>query len=174
MENKTLWAPWRIGYITGLDKDNKDCFFCHYLAHPEADEENHVLWRTDHCLAVLNRYPYNNGHMLVAPKRHVEDLSDLSDVELLEMMRLVDNVKTCVRACLQPHGYNIGINLGRTGGAGLPGHLHTHLVPRWRGDTNFMSVCGGTDVISQSMVELLALLRKTSQELGLPDLKVRS
>ncbi len=173
MENKTLWAPWRIGYITGLDKEKKDCFLCHDLAHPEADDESHVLWRTDHCLVILNRYPYNNGHMLIAPNRHVEDLSDLSDAELLEMMKLVDNAKTCLQNCVQPHGYNVGINLGRTAGAGLPGHLHTHIVPRWRGDTNFMSVCGGTDVISQSMVELLALLRETSKKLGLPDLKVR-
>ena len=174
MENKTLWAPWRIGYITDLDKGNKDCFLCHDLAHPEADDESHVLWRTDRCLVVLNRYPYNNGHTLIAPNRHVEDLSDLSDAELLEMMKLVDNVKTCLQGCVQPHGYNIGINLGRTGGAGLPGHLHTHIVPRWRGDTNFMSVCAGTDVISQSMVELLTLLRETSQKLGLPDLRVRN
>ena len=174
MENKTLWAPWRIGYITDLDKGNKDCFLCHDLAHPEADDESHVLWRTDRCLVVLNRYPYNNGHTLIAPNRHVEDLSDLSDAELLEMMKLVDNVKTCLQGCVQPHGYNIGINLGRTGGAGLPGHLHTHIVPRWRGDTNFMSVCAGTDVISQSMVELLTLLRETSQKLGLPDLRARN
>ena len=173
MENKTLWAPWRIGYITGLDKEDKDCFLCHYLAHPEADDENHVLWRTERCLVVLNRYPYNNGHMLVAPNRHVEDLSDLSDAELLEMMKLVDNVKTCLEGCVQPHGYNVGINLGRTGGAGLPGHLHTHIVPRWRGDTNFMSVCCATDVISQSMEELLALMKESSQKLELPDLKVR-
>ena len=168
MERKNLWAPWRIGYILDDSKKDTGCFLCHHLADTEHDHENRVLWRTGLCIVVMNRYPYNNGHLLIAPNRHVADLSDLSEPEMLEMMKLAETAKTCLTRAVNPQGFNMGINLGHCAGAGLPGHVHMHVVPRWNGDTNFMSVCSDTDVISQSMTELLDLLKQTAEEMGLP------
>jgi ATP adenylyltransferase len=181
MERKNLWAPWRIGYVQGLgaeagaaDKDkttaseDRGCFICHDLKHREDDGKNLVLWRTDNHLAILNRYPYNNGHLLIAPVRHIPDLGDLSDAELLEMTKLIRESQKALSLAIKPHGFNVGMNFGRCGGAGLPGHLHVHVVPRWDGDTNFMHVCSDTDIISQSLTELLALLRQVSKEHNLP------
>ena len=181
MERKNLWAPWRIGYVQGLGPEPSDagdnetttsedrgCFICRDLKHPEDDHKNFVLWRTANHLAILNRYPYNNGHLLIAPVRHVPDLGNLSDEELLEMTKLIRESQRALSLAIKPHGFNVGFNFGRCGGAGLPGHLHAHVVPRWDGDTNFMHVCGDTDVISQSLTELLALLRQVSKEHNLP------
>ena len=177
MENKNLWAPWRIQYIQGLDKDPQtaqkektECFICHNLEHPQDDDENLVLWRTNKSIVILNCYPYNNGHLLIAPVRHIPDLEDASDEELLEMMKLIRESQKALSLAIKPQGFNVGMNFGRCAGAGLPGHLHIHIVPRWSGDTNFMSVCSNTDVISQSLVELLGLLKKISEEQGLPGL----
>ena len=177
MDNKNLWAPWRIQYIQGLDKDpqatqkkKNECFICHNLEHPQDDDENLVLWRTDKSIVILNRYPYNNGHLLIAPVRHIPDLGDTSDEEMLEMMKLIGESQKALSAAIKPHGFNVGMNFGRCAGAGLPGHLHIHIVPRWDGDTNFMAVCSGTDVISQSLTELLELLKKISKEQNLPNL----
>jgi len=177
MEHKNLWAPWRIQYIQGLDKDpqatqkkKNECFICHNLEHPQDDDENLVLWRTDKSIVILNRYPYNNGHLLIAPVRHIPDLGDTSDEEMLEMMKLIGESQKALSAAIKPHGFNVGMNFGRCAGAGLPGHLHIHIVPRWDGDTNFMAVCSGTDVISQSLTELLELLKKISKEQNLPNL----
>ena len=183
MERKNLWAPWRIGYIQGLSTEsdpaggNKagisagdDCFICHNLKHPEDDDKNLVLWRTDHNIVILNRYPYNNGHLLVAPSRHMPDLSEAADAELLELTRLIRESQRALSLAIKPHGFNVGMNFGRCGGAGLPGHLHVHVVPRWDGDTNFMHVCSDTDVISQSLDELLGLLKQVSREHNLPSL----
>jgi len=170
LENKILWAPWRIKYIQELSDENDGCFFCRYLEQPDKDDENLVLWRTDKCVVVQNRFPYNNGHLLVAPKRHIADLEDADDEELLEMIKLVRECKKALTGALSPHGFNVGINLGRCAGAGLPGHMHIHIVPRWSGDTNFMSVCSETDVVSQSLGELLEQLKKTSLDNNLPNL----
>ena len=175
-ERENLWAPWRIGYIQGLDKDNaskvqKDgCFICHNLQTPEDDDKNLVLWRTDKSLVILNRYPYNNGHLLIAPARHIADLSEAGDDENLEMMKLIRESQKALSLAINPHGFNVGMNFGRCAGAGLPGHLHIHVVPRWNGDTNFMHVCSDTDVISQSLAELLDLLKQVSTENHLPTL----
>lgn len=163
MERKNLWAPWRINYIQGLDKPG-DCFICADLENPQDDDKNLVLWRTTNCITVLNRFPYNNGHLLIAPNRHISDLDEATDDELLEFMKLLKDAKQALSHSIHPHGFNIGINLGRCAGAGLPGHLHLHIVPRWDGDTNFMHVCSDTDIISQSMTELLELLKKASRE----------
>jgi ATP adenylyltransferase len=169
LEKNILWAPWRIPYIRGLEKDD-DCFLCHNLAHPEDDERNLVLWRTGRSLVVLNRFPYNNGHLLVAPARHVADLTETSEDEMLELVKLVREAQRALSLALHPHGFNVGLNFGRCAGAGLPGHLHIHVVPRWDGDTSFMSVCSDTKVVSQSLADLLAELKKTSAEHGLPAL----
>ncbi len=169
MKRKNLWAPWRIGYIRGLDKGGR-CFICHYLANPQDDEKNLVLWRCPSCLVMFNYFPYNNGHLLIAPARHIPDLGEATDEELLEMVKLVRESQRALSLTIQPHGFNVGMNFGRCAGAGLPGHLHIHLVPRWDGDTNFMSVCTDTEVVSQSLNELFNQLKKISKEHNLPGL----
>jgi len=183
MEHKNLWAPWRIQYVQGLDEKplaagkkktetggKTGCFICHNLKHPQDDDENLVLWRTDKSLVILNRYPYNNGHLLIAPARHVPDLEDASDEEMLDMIKLIRESQKALSLTIKPHGFNVGMNFGRCAGAGLPGHMHIHIVPRWNGDTNFMAVCAETDVISQSLTELLELLKIISKEQNLPSL----
>ena len=177
MENKNLWAPWRIRYVQGLDKElpaaekkETGCFICRDIEHPQDDDENLVLWRTDKSIVVLNCYPYNNGHLLIAPIRHIPDLDDASNEELLEMIQLIRESQKALSLAIKPHGFNVGMNFGRCAGAGLPGHLHIHIVPRWDGDTSFMAVCANTDVISQSLTELLDLLKKITKEHNLPNL----
>ncbi len=169
MESKNLWAPWRIYYVQGLSKTN-ECFICHNLKNPQDDDKNLVLWRTSKSIVVLNRFPYNNGHLLIAPNRHIPDLQSATDEELLEVTKLIVESQKALTEVLKPHGFNVGMNFGRCAGAGLPDHLHVHLVPRWDGDTNFMSVCSDTDVISQSLTELLSQLKKVSKEHNLPGL----
>lgn len=169
MERKNLWAPWRINYIQNLDKGS-DCFICQAHKRAGDDDKNFVLWRTDRSIVILNRFPYNNGHLLIAPTRHIPDLETTSDEELLELIKLVRECQKALSLAIAPHGFNIGMNFGRCAGAGLPGHLHIHLVPRWDGDTNFMSVCSDTEVVSQSMTELLEQLKKVSKEHNLPSL----
>jgi len=129
-----------------------------------------VLWRTAHSLVVLNRFPYNNGHLLIAPARHIAGLEDATDEEMIELMRLVRESQRALTMTIQPHGFNVGLSIGRCAGAGLPDHLHLHVVPRWEGDTGFMSVCSDTKVVSQSMDDLLAELKAVSAEHGLPRL----
>lgn len=153
-----LWAPWRVTYITDILKKDKGCIFCR-MVKEKKDRKNYVLIRKQHAYSVLNLYPYNNGHMLIVPNRHVDDLSKLAKSEREELFDLLDETKVLLAKALHPGGYNIGINLGRTAGAGFPGHLHIHLVPRWNGDVNFMPVTAHTKVISQS---LKALYRELS------------
>ncbi len=167
MKRNNLWAPWRIGYIQGLSEKH-DCFICHNVKNPQQNEENFVLWQTKSCLAMLNKFPYNNGHLLLAPIRHIAGLEELNDGELLEITKLIVASQKVLTAAIKPHGFNIGMNFGRCAGAGLPGHLHIHIVPRWDGDTNFMETCAGTDVISQSMKDLYKQLKKASTENNLP------
>lgn len=169
MERDKIWAPWRMPYIRGLEKD-EGCFLCHSYAHTEADDENLLLWRTETSLVVLNRYPYNNGHLLIAPARHIADLDEATEKEMTELMKLVRESQRALSMTIRPHGFNMGLNFGRCAGAGLPGHMHLHIVPRWDGDTNFMNVCGNTDVVSQSLVDLLAEMKAVSAEHGLPNL----
>jgi ATP adenylyltransferase len=166
-ERQNLWAPWRIKYIQGL-AGKSDCFLCDCLASPEKDVENHVLWRTEHAFVVFNKFPYNNGHLLIAPTRHVPDLQQASDQELLALMRLMRDSQRALTKAIRPHGFNVGMNFGRCGGAGLPEHLHIHVVPRWDGDTGFMSVCSDTEVISQGLDELYAQLVAVSRDEKLP------
>lgn len=169
MESKNLWAPWRIPYIQGLDNKN-ECFICHDLKNKKNDDENLILWRTKNCIVILNRFPYNNGHLLIAPTRHIPDLQQASEQELLEMTKLIRETQKTLSLVIKPHGFNIGMNFGRCAGAGLPGHLHIHIVPRWDGDTNFVNVCSDTNVISQSLTELLKQLKQVSSEHKLPNL----
>ena len=168
LESKNLWAPWRIKYIQALEQD-KECFICVNHKRPERDKENMLLWRTEHCLVMFNAFPYNNGHLLICPIRHIPDLAEAADGELLEMMKLIDQCQKVLTLAINPHGFNVGINLGRCAGAGLPGHMHIHVVPRWDGDTNFMAVCSDTDVISQSIHDLHEKLLAISSEKNLPN-----
>lgn len=158
-EGKRLWAPWRTVYLRpppGLRR-RKKCIFC---AAIKAPRNSMVFASNESAFAVLNIYPYNNGHVMVAPRRHVADIGGLSDKEAGDLFMLLRETRSRLAECLGPEGFNIGINEGRAAGAGIPGHLHIHVVPRWTGDTNFMPVVSGTKVISQSLRELLGLLRK--------------
>ena len=169
MEREILWAPWRIKYVQGLT-GNSECFLCDIIAKPDDDDENLTLWRSAKSIVVLNRYPYNNGHLLIAPLRHVASLEETDDDEKFELIKLVAETQKALSSAIEPHGFNIGANFGRCAGAGLPGHLHIHVVPRWDGDTSFMNVCSDTDVVSQSLIELLEQLKQTSKEKNLPSL----
>ncbi len=163
-----LWAPWRMEYIRSLtgDGSGSDCFLCDYAAHPEKDRDNHVLYRGDRSLVVMNRFPYSNGHLLVAPLEHRADLHDLDEGTLLEQTTLTRDWVRIVTETVHCHGFNVGMNFGRCAGAGLPGHLHLHLVPRWNGDTNFMATTGNTRVIPQDLNELYDLLLARAADPG--------
>jgi ATP adenylyltransferase len=162
MTYEQLWAPWRLSYIeTAKEKgpDGEDCFLCRCRGEPSRDEENFVVTRGAVTFVVLNRFPYNNGHLLVAPLAHKGSLNELDDAELLGCLHQVRAMAEVYGRILHPDGFNIGLNLGRAAGAGLPGHLHWHLVPRWSGDTNFMTLLDDVRVISQSLQALYACLR---------------
>jgi ATP adenylyltransferase len=161
LKRKNLWAPWRVKYIQGLSQES-DCFLCDYYSAPQKDKENLLLWRTEHA------FPYNNGHLLIAPVRHIASLDDASDDELMGLMGLVRDCQKALSLTIKPHGFNVGMNFGRCAGAGLPDHLHIHVVPRWNGDTNYMHVCSDTDVISQGLYELYDQLANISQTEKLP------
>ncbi len=166
---ETIWAPWRLAYVAGdspADKKKSEakpkeesCFLCRYhLDDPAKDRENLVLLRGDKAMVVFNRYPYNNGHLLVTPQEHIGDLLALSAGVQMECQQLIAKMVALLRETIHPDGFNIGLNLGHAAGAGLPGHLHWHIVPRWNGDTNFMPVVSNTKVIPQSLDALFELL----------------
>jgi ATP adenylyltransferase len=138
------------------------CFICQGLAEND-DRRNLIVLRTTQSVVVLNRYPYNNGHLLVAPCRHIGSLHDLDPEELLETMETLRRMVRLLDELMRPAGYNIGLNLGEAAGAGLPGHLHWHVVPRWHGDTNFMPILADTKVIVQSLDTLYDLLTQRCQ-----------
>ena len=154
-----LWAPWRLDYVAAPSKTaaGADCFICRGLAE-NADRANLIVRRTSQSAVVLNRFPYNNGHLLVAPLAHKSDLAELCDDELLDLQKTLRLMAAQLTKAMKPDGYNVGLNLGRVAGAGLPGHLHWHIVPRWNGDTNFMPVVSDTKVISQSLEALYEML----------------
>jgi ATP adenylyltransferase len=149
-----LWAPWRSKYI--YLRKHKGCIFC-YNRRSRNTDSRFVVDRTEHSFSMLNLYPYNNGHIMVAPFRHVKSLELLKESELADLMKLVNKTKRLLDKKMKPHGYNIGINIGKVGGAGFEGHVHIHIVPRWNGDTNFMPVLADTKVV----VESLKILHKT-------------
>jgi ATP adenylyltransferase len=148
---KRLWAPWRMTYIRQIKEQG--CFLCRMFGESE-DRKNLLLLRGRTCAVVMNRYPYNNGHLMVCPYRHVDDLAKLTGEERAETMDLVIRSVDVLRTAMNPDGFNVGINLGRTAGAGLDEHVHTHVVPRWNGDTNYMPVLADVKVIPQSLEDL--------------------
>ena len=168
--SSNIWAPWRIEYIQSLAGDDDSCFLCRYRDEPSKDSESLLLWRGRECFAVMNRFPYTGGHMLVAPLEHVAGLEDLTGAAMCEMMEMVRDLQSALTRAIGAHGFNVGMNIGRCAGAGLPGHLHLHVVPRWNGDTNFMSVLGDIRVIPQALTQLYEQLQEVSAELELPKL----
>lgn len=144
-----IWAPWRVEYI--FNEDHQGCIFC-LDASRERDREQLVLKRTSLSLVMLNRYPYTNGHLLAAPLRHTADLDSLTDAETLDLMRSVSLCRSILEKEVAPQGFNIGMNLGRAAGAGVADHLHVHIVPRWNGDTNFMTVVGDIRVVPEGLL----------------------
>jgi ATP adenylyltransferase len=147
---KYIWAPWRIEYIRAAKPDG--CILCDKPAE-EKDAENYILYRGKYNFIMLNAYPYNPGHLLVAPYRHISSLEELTDVERNEHFKLVSRSITVLKKDLKPAGFNIGANLGRAAGAGIDDHYHSHVVPRWQGDSNYISVVGDVRVIPQALAD---------------------
>lgn len=161
-----LWAPWRLAYVTTEKPPTSDCFICRGLAESD-DEKNLIVRRTALSVVVVNRYPYNNGHLLICPQAHKATLDELTQEELLDGLEAVRLTVRTLTKLMKPDGFNVGLNLGRAAGAGVPGHLHWHVVPRWNGDTNFMPVMADVRVIVQSLAAVQEMLRREwSQEAG--------
>jgi ATP adenylyltransferase len=156
-----LWAPWRHLYVSQHAGVMGDVFA--EIARGSDDEANHVLARGKSCFALLNRYPYSTGHLMVVPYRAALDLDDLSDDETLELMTMLKRMKAALRAVFRPDGFNVGINIGKAAGAGIDSHLHVHLVPRWLPDANFMTTVAQTRVHPSDLADVHA---KLLQELG--------
>lgn len=155
-----LWSPWRSAYITSADERNAlGCFLCECAAAEASTEDNLLVGTTAHSVVVMNRFPYNAGHLLIAPKRHCGDLTLLSADEAADLMHVAQRCITIMNNVLKPHGANLGANLGRHAGAGVPDHLHLHIVPRWNGDTNFMPILADVKVVSEDLMRIWNDLR---------------
>ena len=169
MQSRPLFAPWRMDYIKSVVKgeDDEKCFLCQAAAAATDAERRQrlALWKTDLMVVVINRYPYTNGHLLIAPVAHKADLEDLTPDEQLDLQRQTAEAARLLKRAMSAQGFNIGINIGRCAGAGLPGHLHQHVVPRWNGDTNFMGVVGEVRVVPQAMSQLYDELARVRAEL---------
>jgi len=162
-----LWAPWRLKYVTGSSGGGDDsCIFC---ASADPSRDDLVLIRTAACYAILNLYPYNNGHLMIVPNRHVASLSVTTVAEQTDLIRLTRHAEMALTEAYSPQGINIGINLGRPAGAGVLDHLHIHLVPRWSGDTNFMTAIGNTRVLPEDLQSTAAKLSPIFQRLASAD-----
>jgi ATP adenylyltransferase len=151
-----LWSPWRLAYITGAHSST-GCVFCNALTDPDADAL--VVLRGTTCFVILNLYPYNNGHLMVIPNRHIPSLAAATPEELAELIDLTRISEIALTEVYAPHGMNMGINLGKPAGAGVLDHVHMHVVPRWNGDTNFMTVVGKTRVLAEELPDTAARLR---------------
>jgi ATP adenylyltransferase len=153
-----LWAPWRNSYVKHPQDAKGNPFAA--IAQSSDDDVNYVLARGKSCFAVLNIYPYNTAHLMIVPYRATGDIDDLSDNELLELMTMLKRMKAAVKAAFNPQGFNVGINIGAAGGAGIEQHLHVHLVPRWRGDANFMTTTAETRVHPADLASVYAAIKK--------------
>jgi ATP adenylyltransferase len=158
MDLERLWSPWRMEYMGSAGREDVDCIFCAALA-ADNDEELFVVHRDEHAFVILNAFPYNTGHVMVAPNRHTGDLSELSVDERSHLMELTAKSLTVIRDAMQPEGFNTGMNIGKAAGAGIPGHLHVQVVPRWSGDTNFMPIVANTKVLPEMLAETYAKLK---------------
>ena len=153
-----LWSPWRLQYVTGSGAP-PGCVFCTADASADASQASLVVHRGATCFIILNLFPYNNGHLMVVPYKQVADFSELTDDEMLDLMKLMRRCQAALTKVMKPDGFNIGVNLGKVAGAGIAEHLHIHVVPRWNGDTNFMPVLAQTTIMPQALQELAAQLR---------------
>ena len=157
----TLFAPWRMAYISQADKI--ECIFCAF-PREDKDEERLILVRGKECFVMLNAFPYNPGHLMIAPYRHTGNYDDLTNDELLEMNLLTQRCIKVIRDAMSPQGFNLGVNMGKVAGAGFEGHVHLHLVPRWNGDTNFMPVVGDVKVLPEALHETYRALLERWQK----------
>ena len=147
---RNLYAPWRMAYIGAPQEPG--CLFCRaFEASPDDDRQNLVVCREPQALAMMNKFPYNNGHLMVAPRAHEGSLTGLGDDQLLALMRLTRRSIRALEGVMSPEAFNVGVNIGRPAGAGIPDHVHVHVVPRWNGDTNFMPVLGEVKVINEHL-----------------------
>src|SRR5881392_1870377 len=160
---ESLHAPWRIEYILAPKPALAESLFTR-IAQSNDDEANYVIARDRTCYALLNAYPYTGGHLMVVPYKQTEDFNGLTDGEITDLLRLTQRCQNALQKVMKPDGFNIGINLGKVAGAGIPGHLHIHVVPRWAGDTNFMPVLAGTTVLPEALRDLAAKLRAALAE----------
>jgi ATP adenylyltransferase len=151
-----LWAPWRMEYIT--EEPRPGCLFCRVIEHPDDKDAALVVWRPAGALVLLNKFPYNPGHVMVAPIAHLAGLEDLDDSQTTALMHAMKRTITVLKNQLKPEGFNIGANIGRVAGAGMPDHIHLHIVPRWNGDTNFMPVLGEVKVVNEHLLQTAAKL----------------
>jgi ATP adenylyltransferase len=158
-----LWSPWRLAYITG-GASPEGCVFCAALNEPDAD--GLIVHRGRTCFVILNLFPYNNGHLMVVPNRHIATLGSATSDELCELMALTRDAEIALTEAYAPHGMNMGINLGKPAGAGILDHVHMHIVPRWNGDTNFMTVIGRTRVLPEELPDTAAKLRAIFERLN--------
>ncbi len=154
---KLLWAPWRMKYIRG--KKVKECVFCQKL-NENRDETNYILFRKKNCFVILNVFPYNNGHLMVIPNKHLAEMEEMEKEILNELMSTVKESVGLLKKAFKPEGFNIGINMGKIAGAGIEEHFHIHIIPRWQGDTNFMPAIAQTKVISESLNETYNKLKE--------------
>ena len=156
-----MWSPWRSKYLaSGVDSQADSCVFCHIAADPEQDETNFVLHRAEHAFVVLNLYPYITGHLMIVPYLHTSEFDSLAKEISDEMMDLTKRAQTALREVYSPSGFNMGMNLGAAAGAGIADHLHIHMLPRWSGDTNFMTTVGESRVIPEALEDTFAKLRR--------------
>jgi ATP adenylyltransferase len=158
-----LYSPWRLAYVTSAAQPVAGCIFCDVLA--KGADEPLIVAREPFAYVILNLYPYNSGHLMVVPNRHVGSLAELRQEELLEVMRLTQRAETALLEVYRPHGLNVGVNIGTAAGAGVADHLHLHLVPRWAGDTNFMSVVGDVRVLPEEVPISAARLKPVFERL---------
>jgi len=170
--SESLHAPWRMEYIRSLEKNlaSGTCFICDAASAVSDDQRRarYVLWTTELSIVLINLYPYTNGHLLIAPKAHKPEFEELSADESNDLAAQTTQAIALLKRAISPQGFNIGVNLGRCAGAGLPGHLHQHVVPRWAGDTNFMSVVGNVRVVPQAMTQLYDELMRARQQMNAP------
>ncbi|MBD3226420.1 MAG: HIT domain-containing protein [Caldithrix sp.] len=154
-----LWAPWRMEYILSNAEKTEGCIFCEFPRQNE-DEKNLIAYRSEQCFVILNRFPYNNGHIMVVPYQHTGDYTQLKSDVLMDMQAVIQKAIDAIHQTMHPHGLNIGMNLGRVAGAGIEDHVHYHIVPRWNGDTNYMPVLTGTKVVSEALQDTWTKLNK--------------
>jgi ATP adenylyltransferase len=172
-QRPALYAPWRMDYIKSLGirppgGDDDKCFLCEAAAAADdaTRRQRLVLWQSDLAVVLINRFPYTNGHLLVAPKAHKAEMEELSDSELADVGRQSTEAVRLLKRAVSAQGFNLGVNLGRVAGAGVPGHIHQHIVPRWGGDTNFMHIIGEVSIVPQATMQLYDELMRVRAEMS--------